>query len=105
VALTEDIPAGAVFLALNSQPLSCSKIAIAASASFTAPDEGLLSFEPSELPWCQVAASITAPDSLLLSPLSLIDGSSRGQVSSHQEYSQATSPRCEYAGFHVRLLV
>jgi hypothetical protein len=105
VALAEDISAGADLLALNSHPLSCSNIAIAASAGFTALDKGLLSFEPLELSGCEFAASIAAPDSLLLSPLSLIDGSSPRQVSSQQEHSQATSHRCEYSGFHVRLLV
>jgi hypothetical protein len=102
VALAEDIPAGAVVRALNSHPLSCSEIAITACAGFTAPDVDLLSFKSPKLSGRQVAASIAAQDSLLLLPLSLIDGSSPGQVSKHQEDSQATSHRgCQYPSSHL----
>jgi len=101
VALAEDISAGAALLALNSHPLSCSEMAIAARASFTAPNVGLLSFKHPKLSWRQIAASIAAPDSLLLSPTSLIDGCSPGQVSNHQEDSQAASHRCECPSFHL----
>jgi hypothetical protein len=102
VALAEDVPAGAVLRALNSHPLSCSEIAIPACAGFTAPDMDLLSFKSAKLSGRQVAGSIAAQDSLLLLPLSLIDGSSPGQVSKQQEDSQAASHCCRQSpNFHL----
>jgi len=80
---------------------SCSEIAITERALFAAPDMGLLSFKSPELSWRQVAASIAAEDALLLLPLSLIDSSSPGRVSKHQEDCQAPSHRCQYSSRHV----